>query len=68
MYEETVLHEGDLRAGQSVSTKIDWTLPATGEVSFDGRHVKCDWMVDVLANRPKRTDLHLKFPITVVGA
>lgn len=66
VHDEIPLHAGDLAAGQSTSTEIHWTLPPTKEVSFEGRHVKCDWMLDVKVDRPMWMDLHLRFPITVV--
>ena len=62
-----VLHLGPLRAGQAFEAALDWTLPPTAELSYAGRHLKCDWLVDVQVDRPRTSDWHLRFPLVMWG-
>jgi hypothetical protein len=61
--EETVLQPGALSTGQTLTARLDWPVPLTNELSYAGRHLKCDWVLDVQVDRPHGPDWHLRVPL-----
>jgi hypothetical protein len=65
LWAEQFIHEGDILAGHTISHSVDIAAPDRGPVSFQGRYVKCDWLVRVRVDIPVWRDKRLDLPFLV---
>jgi hypothetical protein len=64
--EESVIHQGELAPGATITAPVTVSIPAGGPVTFSGQHVNCEWVVRVRLDMPLRRDVRVDVPLRVI--
>jgi len=65
VFREQMIHGGPLLANQAVMVPISITPPPVGPTTFQGQHVKLEWMVRLRVDMPMWVDRRLLLPFIV---
>lgn len=59
------VHQGVLRAGQTLNLPLSVQIPPTGPVTYAGRYVNFEWLIRVNLDIPLWWDRHVEVPFVV---